>query len=100
MYARLYGNTITPHTVPMTKYEVPLELQTPRQDRHICRQHINNIFTRTKQRARQAIGNHQIPISDGTVRRRLIVNNIECRPPDIWRIFTVRHRQERLQWTM
>ena len=49
---------------------------TPRQDRYILRQHMDNRFTRSNQTALQTIGNHQRPISDDNVRRRLIANNI------------------------
>jgi hypothetical protein len=49
---------------------------TPRQDRYILRQHMDNRFTRSNQTALQTTGNHQRPISDDNVRRRLIANNI------------------------
>ena len=54
---------------------------TPRQDSYIFRQHMNNRFTRVQQASRQTISNHQRPISDDTVRLRLIANNIRCRRP-------------------
>jgi len=93
---------------------------TPRLDRYILRQHINNRFTRTTQTARRTIDKHQRSISDDTVWGRLISSNIRyvvvrpgdpllsssdqgthsCRRPTRGPILAVRHRQERLKWTM
>jgi hypothetical protein len=52
---------------------------TPRQDRYILRQHMSNGSTRPTQTAQQTIDYHQRPISDDTVRRRLIASNIKFR---------------------
>ena len=72
----------------------------PRQDRYILGEPMNNRLTRDKQVTRQPIGNHQRLISDDTVRRRLIANNIRCRRRAKGPLLTIRHRQERLQSTM
>jgi hypothetical protein len=69
---------------------------TPRQDRYILRQHMSNGSTRPTQTAQQTIDYHQRPISDDTVRRRLIAFNIRCRRLARGTILTVRHRRERL----
>ena len=70
------------------------------QDRYILGEPMNNPLTRDKQVTRQPIGNHQRLISDDTVRRRLIANNIRCRRRAKGPFLTIRHRQERLQSTM
>lgn len=71
-----------------------------RQDRYILGEPMNNRLTRDKQVTRQPIGNHQRLISDDTVRRRLIANNIRCRRRAKGPLLAIRHRQERLQSTM
>jgi hypothetical protein len=68
----------------------------PHQDMYIIRKHMNNRYSRAIQTARQTIANHQIPIRDDIVRRRLIANYIRCRRLSRGPILTVRHRQERL----
>jgi hypothetical protein len=72
----------------------------PRQDKYILGEPMNNRLTRDKQVTQLPIGNHQRLISDDTVRRRLIANNIRyCRQAK-GPLLTIRHRQERLQSTM
>jgi len=48
----------------------------------------------------QTFGNPQKPINDYTIRRRFIAKNIRCRRLAREPILIIRHRQERLQWTM
>ena len=71
---------------------------TPRQDRFILRQHLQDRFTTTTETARHTTGTQQRPISADTVCRRLACNNIHCRRPARGSIFTNCHRQEQLQW--
>ncbi|XP_071090718.1 uncharacterized protein [Haliotis cracherodii] len=49
---------------------------TPRQDRFILRQHLQDRFITVAQTARQTIGNHQRPICDDTDRNRLASQNV------------------------
>ena len=73
------------------------QVTTPRQNRFILRQHLNDRFTRASETARNTIGTHQRPISDDTVRRRLAAYNLRCRRPYRGPVLTQRHRQARLQ---
>ncbi|XP_071088871.1 uncharacterized protein [Haliotis cracherodii] len=71
---------------------------TPRQDRFIIRQLLQNRFRMATETARQTIDNHQRAISDRTVRRRQTANNISCHRPARVPILRDRHRQARQQW--
>ena len=59
------------------------QVTTPRQNRYILRQHLNDRFARASETARHTCtnGTHQRPVSDGAVRRRLRSNNLRCRRP-------------------
>ena len=76
------------------------QVTTPRQNRYILRQHLNDRFARASETARHTVGTHQRPVSDDTVRRRLRSNNLRCRRPYRGPVLTQRHRQTRLQWTI
>ena len=76
------------------------QVTTPRQNRFILRQHLNDRFTRASETARNTIGTHQRPISDDTVRRRLAAYNLRCRRPYRGPVLTQRHRRARLQWAL
>ena len=52
-----------------------------RQDRQIVRHHLQNRFATATETARTTIGNHQRPISDDTVHRRLRQRNVRCHRP-------------------
>ena len=80
---------MTWHTV------VVLEIQ---QHVRICR-FVDNICIIDLLEPRQTTGNHQRPMNNDTVRRRLITNTIRCRRPTRKSILAVHRRQERLQWT-
>lgn len=70
------------------------------QNRYILGEQMNNRLTRAKQVAHQTIVNHQRLISDDTVRRRLIANNIRCRRWAKGPILTILHRYDGLQSTI
>ena len=71
---------------------------TPRQDRHIFRNHVQDPFRTAAETARTIIGTHQAPISRQTASRRLHSRELRnCRPAR-GPVLTVRHRQARLQW--
>ena len=76
------------------------QVTTPRQNRYILRQHLNNRFAKTLETAWHTVGTHQRPVSDDTVRRRLRSNNLRCCCPYRDPVLTQRHRQTRLQWTI
>ena len=76
------------------------QVTTPRQNRYILRQHLNDRFARASETARHTVGTHQRPVSDDTVRRRLRSNNLRCLRPYRGPVLTQRHRQTRLQWTI
>lgn len=96
--SNVYGNALANSTIDQVRSGHP-GATTPRQDRYILRQHISNESTRATQVAQQAIDNHQRPISDDTVRRRVIANNIRVRRPVRGPILVVCHLQELPQWT-
>ena len=54
-----------------------------RQDRNIVRTHMRDRFLPATTTARQTVGTHNLPVSDTTVRRRLIAVHLNCRRPTL-----------------
>ena len=98
MHVTLTSELSTVGNIDITLPMIARAVTTPRQDRSILLQHLQDRFTTTTETARPTIGTQQRPISADTVRRRLASNNIHCRHPARGSILTNRHRQERLQW--
>lgn len=71
---------------------------TPRQDRAIRRQHLQDRFQTAASTARATQGQRGGLISSRTVRRRLADINIRCRRPYNGPILTDRYRRERRAW--
>ena len=73
-------------------------ITTPRQDRAIRRQHLQDRFQTAASTARATQGQRGGPISSRTVRRQLADANIRCRRPHRGPILTDHHRRERRVW--
>ena len=71
-----------------------------RQDRNIVRTHMRDRFLPATTTARQTVGTHNRPVSDITVRRRLIAVHLNCRRPYIGQRLTQRHRIARHNWAV
>ena len=71
---------------------------TPRQDRAIRRQHLQDWFQTAASTSRATQGQRGGPISSRTVRRQLADANIRCRRPFRGPILTDRHSRERRVW--
>ena len=71
-----------------------------RQDRNIVRTHMRDRFLPATTTARQTVGTHNRPVSDTTVRRRLIAVHLNCRRPYIGQRLAQRHRIARHNWAV
>ena len=71
-----------------------------RQNRNIVRTHMRDRFLPATTTARQTVGTHNRPVSDTTVRRRLIAVHLNCRRPYIGQRITQRHRIARHNWAV
>ena len=71
---------------------------TPNQDRYIQLTHARDRFLPATATARQTVGNHNRPINEHTVRRRLHAYGMRSRRPYVGNILTRRHKQARLAW--
>ena len=75
-------------------------VMSQRQDRNIVRTHMRDRFLPATTTARQTVGTHNLPVSDTTVRRRLIAVHLNCRRPYIGQRLTQRHRIARHNWAV
>ena len=71
-----------------------------RQDRNIVRTRMRDRFLPATTTARKTVGTHNRPVSDTTVRRRLIAVHLDCRRPYIGQRLTQRHRIARHNWAV
>ena len=71
-----------------------------RQDRNIVLTHMRDRFLPATTTARQTVGTHNRPVSDTTVRRRLIAVHLNCRRPYIGQRLTQLHRIARHNWAV
>ena len=71
-----------------------------RQDRNIVRTHMRDRFLPATTTARQTVGTHNRPVSDTTVRCRLIAVHLNCRRPYIGQRLAQRHRIARHNWAV